>query len=266
MKPTVSIIVPSHQRPRMLSRCLRSIYEQDYDRNLITIYIQDSGSNGCHATFNDRKRKFNSKIHYTFANTEVSALNKGLEKSGTVFTMFLNDDDWLHESTTLSRLISRLIEEPVHGIASGAEYVDQYEEPLNKFTYSRLSFSNNLTMLTRMSLCCPIIHSGFIGLTNLMRQEHFNLKFSRIPDWDYYLRLSKYFSFGIDHKPAIYYTVHKNMGSVVHKIEVEDQLRLLCKQHNISKIFFLLGKSPVGKLLYALLNPYNTYVRPNTDP
>ena len=46
MTPNFSVIIPTYNRPRHVTRCLRALTQQDYPRQLFEVIVVDDGSCG----------------------------------------------------------------------------------------------------------------------------------------------------------------------------------------------------------------------------
>lgn len=130
----VSVVVPSVDRPRMLYRCLKSIYKESYSNMDIEVVIPDASStvkpqpgyfqyaNEYQGTYSGRTRKVVESFIGKFGHIRhINVLedrpnpsvlkNAGMEKSQGEYICFLDDDDYLTEN----------------GIKVRAEHLDEHD-------------------------------------------------------------------------------------------------------------------------------------------
>lgn len=87
-----SIIIPTHNRPKQIVRCLAAISDLDYPKNKFEVIVVDDG-----ATLSPEiVEKFQNKIDLIFHQQEqtgpAQARNKGAELSSFEFLVFTDDD------------------------------------------------------------------------------------------------------------------------------------------------------------------------------
>ncbi|HCU0192424.1 glycosyltransferase family 2 protein [Proteus mirabilis] len=106
MLPSVSVIIPTHNRPDLLKKAISSVLEQTYDVNEI-IVVDDTDSIQTEKTI----KEFNiSKIKYFYNSTgkgACSSRNLGAKKASSEFIAFLDDDDlWVKDKLKEQMLLS----------------------------------------------------------------------------------------------------------------------------------------------------------------
>lgn len=116
--PLVSIIIPTYNYGKYLTKAIRSCFEQTY-KNLEIIVIDDGSTDNTHEVI----MGFSDKIVYVFQqNSGVSvARNKGLELAQGEFITFLDADDYLTEDSVETRL-NILLAYPDIGIVFSETY------------------------------------------------------------------------------------------------------------------------------------------------
>jgi glycosyltransferase involved in cell wall biosynthesis len=99
--PLVSIVIPTYNYGRYLSRAIKSCLLQSY-KNLEIIVVDDGSTDNTREILRD----MDNKVLYTYQeNKGVSAArNKGLELTTGTFITFLDADDYLTEDSIESRL------------------------------------------------------------------------------------------------------------------------------------------------------------------
>ena len=93
--PIVSILVPVHNSKATLEGCLKSIYDQDYPKENIEVFIIDNGSNdNGYNIFEKFQMEYPKiKIWWTYSNQGKSkALNKGIFSSTGKYVINIDSD------------------------------------------------------------------------------------------------------------------------------------------------------------------------------
>lgn len=90
-KPTISILIPTYQRPELLTVCLQSIASQKNTEEVEVVVVDnDPKQSAKSSVLNAKKRTVvylqESKLGHSFAK------NKGLKKASGEYSMFLDDD------------------------------------------------------------------------------------------------------------------------------------------------------------------------------
>lgn len=95
MSKLLTIITPTHDRPELLARNLRSIRSQVGSQNIQSIVISDSPIAALYDVFKEYSKP--GDIYLYQANTvgPASSRNIGIQLSESPFTLFLDDDDYL---------------------------------------------------------------------------------------------------------------------------------------------------------------------------
>ncbi len=95
--PLVSIVIPTHNRKKMLGRLLKSIFKSTY-KNLEVIVIDDASSDG---TYEFVKEKFKrAKIFKNKKNLfTAGSRNVGLKVSKGKYIFFIDDDNYLDKNS-----------------------------------------------------------------------------------------------------------------------------------------------------------------------
>jgi len=104
-KPSVSVVIPTNNRPALLKEAVRSVMVQTFSASEIIIIDNSSKARG-QEQIKDLRRLSNRISAYRFpSNRGVSAArNFGLEKAKGDYILFLDDDDLLHPQMLESSL------------------------------------------------------------------------------------------------------------------------------------------------------------------
>ena len=105
----VSIIVPVYKTEKYLSRCMNSIWKQDYTR--LEVILVDDGSPDKSGELCDELAQLDDRVHVIHKKNGglSSARNAGIEASTGKYICFVDSDDYIEEDyvSTLYRLIER---------------------------------------------------------------------------------------------------------------------------------------------------------------
>ncbi|GAA3224111.1 glycosyltransferase family 2 protein [Dactylosporangium siamense] len=106
-EPAVTCVVPTHDRPELLPRALRSVLAQTRPPDSV-IVVDDTGSAGPVVA------EFDGRVRYvrSWSSTAGASRNLGAARAGTPLLAFLDDDDTWHP-TFLDRCVAELAESTV---------------------------------------------------------------------------------------------------------------------------------------------------------
>lgn len=206
--PKVSIIVPTHNRARMLRAAIASVLDQSH-QDFEIVVIDDGSTDDTEAAV---ARFRDARIHYSRNPKnlgESGSRNAGLARATGEYIGFVDDDDtWL--PTKLAAQVGLLDRCPkkVGGVYTG---------------YFRIDAATGATIDTilpdkRGNVYDDLRSYNWVGTpsTVLLRRECFDkagqfdeqLKFG--PDYDMWIRISKFYEFEFIRQPLVRYTVHAN--------------------------------------------------------
>jgi glycosyltransferase involved in cell wall biosynthesis len=130
--PIVTIIVPVHNHERYIGRCLRSILNQNYDREKFEIIVVDDGST-------DRSEFainiFANEIVFLKNKKKMGlpySLNKALKKVKSTYFVRVDSDDYINENFLL--FLTQYIELNKYMDAVACDYflIDKKEEIIER--------------------------------------------------------------------------------------------------------------------------------------
>ena len=106
MIPTVSVIIPTHNRADLLPRAVNSVLSQTYDHYEIII-VDDCSTDHTRETVSSWNEERVRYIKHTEKRRQSGALNTGIDKARGEYIAFLDDDDeWV--PTKLERQVAVL--------------------------------------------------------------------------------------------------------------------------------------------------------------
>lgn len=112
--PTFSVIIPTHNRPRRLEACLKSLVQLDYPSDCYEVIVVDDGSP---VAIEQVVEAFRGSLDLSFHRQEsagpAAARNTGAERARGTFLAF-TDDDCCPESNWLNALAEQFRETPTH--------------------------------------------------------------------------------------------------------------------------------------------------------
>ena len=192
--PMVSVIVPTYNRPHMLSEALKSIVSQTY-KNYEIIVINDGGEDVEKVVANFNDRGCTSYVKHGKNRGLAAARNTGIKIAKGKYVAYLDDDDVFypeHLETLVKFLISG--ESKVaytdahrahHKMVEGKYFLEKKDVPYScDFNFDRILRENYIPVL-----CIMHEKSCFdrVGVFDETLASH--------EDWDLWMRMSREFKF-----------------------------------------------------------------------
>lgn len=136
-----SIVIPVYNSEKYLDRCLRSIYEQQYEN--FEVLIIDDGSTDASKQIAESYQKMDSRFKYRYKQNEGpgSARNLGIKLSKGDYICFLDSDDELLPEYFVE-INKVLVKYDLDILEINALYMD--EDSKDKKKYQNLSFNNKV--------------------------------------------------------------------------------------------------------------------------
>lgn len=186
-QPAVSVVIPTHNRPQLLARAIRSVLDQTF-QDFEIIVVDDGFEKSAEAAVKD----FNDpRLRYLKNGTPLgggATRNRGIDAARADIVAFLDDDDeWLPEK--LERQVDLLESAPqsVSLVFSGVRALD----PKGRELYRRLpETEGRYRPLTETLNKCFIWTSALAARTqHLRRIGGFDPNLQKNQEWDLELRL-----------------------------------------------------------------------------
>jgi glycosyltransferase involved in cell wall biosynthesis len=184
---SISVIIPTYNRPKYLCQALESLAQQTY-RNFDVIVVNDGGSSVC-----SQLKEFRKLFPITLLELEersgVScARNYGINEAEGEYVAFLDDDDIFlpqHLEHAMNILSSCECNAAYLGALVSDRRIDSLPENISKM--HRKSYSFNRRFLYVLNY----IHTGSLVVSNFRDSSiRFDLSLNICEDWDLWLALS----------------------------------------------------------------------------
>ena len=269
---TVSVIIPVYNGIDFIDIAIKSIINQDY--NFVEIIVVNDGSTDGTKEYLDKLIIKNLVVIHTENNGQSSAINTGVSIAKGDIVGYLSADDILFQ-TLITNVINTFLKNsntvcvfPNYNLIDiNGNYIKSILIP--KFS-KKVMFED---------LYCFPGPGAFFYKSHFMILNGWDKRFSQIPDFELWSRLSTYGEFDNINKEVASFRVHESSGSV-KKISVRksneililsnnlinegwDSNKIKSKAYLISSYHHLISKRYYMGIVYALksviLNPHNLF-------
>lgn len=188
MKPLVSVIIPTYNRPRLLTECLHALSLDPY-KNIEVIVVNDAGSDPTPVTQPLQDRMKITIISLPINRGHVYARNCGLKQAEGEMIMLCDDDDIILPGH-VARMVQAYRPEQDTLLYSDVEIVTYthargHREPMGRQAFA---FDFDPTLLQKWNI---IISSGILYPHRLHEQIGlFDEEMRDYWDWDFFLRVA----------------------------------------------------------------------------
>jgi glycosyltransferase involved in cell wall biosynthesis len=211
----ISVIIPTHSRPHLLSRAVKSASRAG--RNVEIVVIDDASRDETACVCRELQQEYsNLRVVRLERNQGVAgARNVGLLASSGEYIAFLDDDD-LRLPGSLDAQIEALKNEPAAGMACGAIIEGDGDCRPTKNIYSASQKSGDL-FWEMLALNIPILPIAVVVRREcFFRIGLFNCQIPGLDDWDLWTRISELYPLIISPEPVCVYRAplpHSMQGS-----------------------------------------------------
>jgi glycosyltransferase involved in cell wall biosynthesis len=192
-KPTVSIIVPTYNRSRLLARAVKSVLNQTY-QNFELIIVDDASTDNTEevvGSFNDERIKY---VRHEKNKGEAAARNTGIKAAMCDYIAYQDsDDEWLPEK--LARQMELLEDAPSE---VGVIYTGFWKTENHGRTYIPFSWVSQ----KNGDIHKELLKGNFIGSPVVLIKKEcfdrvglFDERLRNLVDWEMWLRISKRYHF-----------------------------------------------------------------------
>lgn len=258
--PTVSIIIPTYNRSRLLARAVKSVLNQTY-QNFELIIVDDGSTDDTReivAGFNDKRIRY---VRHEENKGEAAARNTGIKAARGGYIAYQDsDDEWLPEKLAKQM---KLLEDASPEV--GVIYTGFWKTENHKRTYVPFSWVSR----KNGDIHKELLKGNFIGSPAvLIKKECFNKvglfdeNLRNLVDWEMWIRISKHYHFRCVDEPLViaHYdldNVSDNPGSLIdalvlvlekNRCELEPEKKLLAKHWmNIGNLLVAKGEVKKGR-------------------
>jgi glycosyltransferase involved in cell wall biosynthesis len=201
----VSVIIPTHSRPHLLSRAVASAQEAGRDVDVEVIIVDDASTDTTARVGAELENRACVRYIRLERNQGVAgARNVGLMASAGEYIAFLDDDD-LRLPGSLDLQIAALQAYPEAGLACGTILVGDQDCELTDTSYGAQQESGDL-FWDMVSLSVPILPIAVVAKREcFLRAGMFDSKIAGIDDWDMWTRISELYPVVIVREPVCIY-------------------------------------------------------------
>jgi glycosyltransferase involved in cell wall biosynthesis len=237
MLPSVSVIIPTHNRADFLRGALSSVLNQTY-QNFEIIVVDDASSDDTAtvvAAFNDERIRF---LRHDTNKGGSAARNTGILASKCDYIAFLDDDDeWLPDK--LRKQIEILVTSPpeVGGVYTGCLDIDKTSGKVVRqhIPTKRGDLSRDLLIEN----CVGGTSTMLLKKVCLQQVGLFDESLPRSQDYDLWIRISREFLFECIHEPLFIYHVHgSKISTDLRAVKGLDLLATKYASYPLSRRFY----------------------------
>jgi len=227
--PTVSVIIPTHNRAHLVRRAIESVRSQSYG-DLEIIVVDDCSLDGTREVIEKIEDKRLTYVRHSVKKGGGSARNTGIHLSKGSFISFLDDDDeWFQDKISLQ--LDAFNKAPLLGLVyCGYHYVCGETGAIVR-TYSPDKAGNIYDELLRYN-CIGTTSSAMIKRECIEKVGPFDPKLRSCQDWDLWLRISKDYPVGYVLRPLVYFCIHEKRITHDLTAKIQGRARLLGKLYN----------------------------------
>lgn len=229
-EPTVSIIIPTFNREKLVCKAIKSVLNQTFS-DFELIVVDDASTDQTKdvvGDFNDERIQY---LRHAQNAGVCAARNTGLAVAQGRYVAFLDsDDEWLPEKLEQQIHQFEMAPQQVGVVYTWLQIIDEQEEVCK---LRQPSLSGQLQQ--------DLLYSNFIGTPStlmvkneLIRQtDGFDTRLRCCEDWDMWLQLAKLCEFSLIQVPLVQYREHdeEGRGSTNSSAIVEGYLIFLKKHH-----------------------------------
>jgi len=222
-KPTVSIIIPTYNRSRLLARAVKSVLNQTY-QDFELIIVDDGSTDGTKevvAGFNDVRIRY---VRHEENRGEAAARNTGIKAAMCDYIAYQDsDDEWLPEKLAKQMELLETAPSEVGVIYTGFWKTENHGRTYIPFSW--VSQKNG-------DIHKELLKGNFIGSPVVLIKKKcfdtaglFDERLRNLVDWEMWLRISKRYHFRCVDEPLVvaHYDVDNvsdNPASLIEAIEL----------------------------------------------
>lgn len=247
MKPLISVIIPTYNRPRLLTECLQSLALDPY-KNLEVIVVNDAGIDPTPVIEPLLDLLKVTIVSLPINRGHVYARNRGLEQAQGDMIMLCDDDDIILPGH-IARMVQSYRPDQDTLLYSDVEIVTYthargHREPMARQAFA---FDFDKSLLQKWNI---IISSGILYPHRLHEQIGiFDEDMRDYWDWDFFLRVADIGSLRrIPFADVLYFVSAAGENLSSHPVAMQKSLTRFQKKHDLGTLpvssFLLMTKEP----------------------
>jgi len=228
MNPLVSVIVPTRNRPAMLTECLRSIDRQTYE-NVEIIVVNDGGEPVRDIVDEMGLKRVVHLVDHRLTQGPAAARNSGIRAANGTYIAYLDDDD-VYYPNHVGALVQYLENHGSFVVYSDAVRAVQckvregYRTEKLEDRYCQDFDAEKLFVSNYIPIICAAHHRDCV-----LRAGYFDETLFSHEDWDFFIRLSALYYFGhVSEITCEYRWRYDDSSATVRKrVEFLDTIRII---------------------------------------
>ncbi len=247
--PIVSVVIPTYNRKKIISRAIESVLNQTY-KNYEIIIVDDGSSDG---TAEYIKELYNNKINLIPQKNQgaSSARNTGVAHAKGKYIAFLDsDDEWVQSKLEIQ--MAFLDKNPEVTLLCGRTYRADNINKVNSYLTERIIGDLFTTLYTHSFVSTPTV---IVKRDILDQVGGFDLNYKSAEDFDLWLKITKNFKCaflpdlvaivnrGEDNLSTDKITLHKHAIEILAKYYDKNRIPLGTYKKAISNSLIALGRS-----------------------
>lgn len=217
----ISIITPTYNSAKMISRTIESVISQNYI-DLEYIVVDGWSSDGTDNIVLSYKDKLNIKFISEKDNGIYDAMNKGIKMATGDIIGILNSDDFYNDNSVLSD-VARNFEDPKIDAVYGD--ISYFSNDINKVTrYWKTGEYKERKLNNGWAIPHP---SLFLRKSVYDKCGLFNLDFKIVADYEFILRILKIYKISVKYVPKVFVRMYAGgaSGRLNTKINIWKELK-----------------------------------------
>lgn len=200
--PLVSVVIPTHNRPKLLERAVGSILDQTYD-NLELLVVDDASDERAEleSTFDFDSISAFEYIYLEENRGGAGARNVGLDAATGEYIAFLDDDDeWLPDKIERQVGLFETTSDDVGLVYTAVLQRDEMKD-IEEVHFNPVPDEHLRDLMLKQYI--GTMSSVMIRSAVLEQVDRLNEEFPCWHDWEFYFRVSREFDFDTVNKPLV---------------------------------------------------------------
>jgi len=246
---TVSVIIPTYNRDRFISRAILSVISQTY-RDFELIIVDDASTDNTTEVVSKFRDERICYIQQSLNRGASATRNEGIKlANGSLITFLDDDDEWLPEK--LEKQINKFkkVSSKVGLVYSGSELIDGKD---NSFLMSHApKYKGNVSqhLLLGPTICGS--HTALIKKECFEKVGMFDETLKSCQDWDMWKRISDYYDFDFVPENLSRTYIHQNQISCDFSSLIPGRTKMIekhIKDFKMNPDIFVIHLKRLGKL------------------